>query len=227
MIGHSEPCGDGGMRNSILHGTRRRWRRIPRWWRWVAPRWWGRRISRRRGRRISGWRWRNADILGRRIHGWLAAAISRAPGNRHLVTFGIHALNIRAVVTVLSTVCRPFRSASTSRTPDQQSGAGTHSRTVVSAKCRAGRSADHRTHDGTGDPGLVCRLACAAAADLRLGVISAVGVVRPELIEILPTSGQHSGGRPRRHGYASPKYKQRCQCRERRSILHGVDLSWR
>src|SRR5688572_24960953 len=132
-----------------------------------------------RGRRR--WRaWRR-----RRRTGVVAAVLAprAAAGARDLMTLGIHALHVRAVVAALQLVPGRVGGAVPGTRSDDQARACTHCCAgPAAANQRAGGCADHGADCGVAYRGIGCGVFARGAATLIVGVLAALRIIAAELI---------------------------------------------
>jgi hypothetical protein len=124
--------------------------------------------------------------------------IDKPPGDRNAMPFGIHALDITHVITVLGDGTRTASETCAHQPAAGKPGARTDQSPLTTPDSGPGRSSEGRSHcsagDTGGDPGLIW----GNAFDLSQGELSANGIIATELIKAPAGSREYQNTGPRR-----------------------------
>jgi hypothetical protein len=103
--------------------------------------------------------------------------------NGYLVTFGIHALDVRIIVSALHAIGGAIGSTGSCHATNEQTTTGTDASTLMTIDQGTGSCADHCTYSGATQTGIDAYLVRVIAA-LHLRILTACHVVHTKFIEV-------------------------------------------
>jgi hypothetical protein len=98
-------------------------------------------------------------------------------------------LLIANVIALLDRIARALRGACSAQPAERQARSGAYCGAVPAIDRRAGGGAEQRSQQGGARAAVLGRITSRSAAQLGLCILTAIEIVKPELVEILSCAG--------------------------------------